>query len=146
MCRPVIEALEQRVLYHGGTVGSAVDAVSAPAPVSAGPWTVEASAPVQLFEAEGASVNGKLYVFGGFDNSKIQVTDSAEVFDPAGNTWQSLPDTPAPQTHVGTAATRTMRRGAGEMCDSGRGAATSTAIRRISALGRCPLNQGRKWF
>ena len=74
-----------------------------PAAAPANPWAFDAAAPVAVFEAEAASANNKLYVFGGFYNSKIQVTSSAEVFDPAANAWQSLGNTPAPQTHVGTA-------------------------------------------
>ena len=56
-----------------------------------------------MFEAESAVANGKLYMFGGFDNSYIQVTNSFEVYDPSANTWTLLGNTPAPQTHVGTA-------------------------------------------
>ncbi len=66
-------------------------------------WTAGASAPLGLFEAMGASVGGKLYVFAGFYNSYIKVTSRAEVYDPATNSWARLSSVPMPQSHVGTA-------------------------------------------
>jgi N-acetylneuraminic acid mutarotase len=92
---PVIEGLERRVLF----------AVTAPAaPAATGGWATGAPAPLPLFEAEAASAGGSVYVFAGFDNQKIQVTEQVESYDAASGVWRTLGQhSPAPETHVGTA-------------------------------------------
>jgi Kelch motif len=90
-----MEPLERRVLF----------AVTAPASSAAtGGWTAAAPAPLPLFEAEAASAGGSVYVFAGFDNQKIQVTEQVESYDAASGAWRTLArHSPAPETHVGTA-------------------------------------------
>jgi N-acetylneuraminic acid mutarotase len=101
-----VEALECRRLF------SATPAVGPASTIGASQvrnipfanvWQTRAPAPLQRFEALRAVVGGRLYVFGGFYNSRIQVTSRADVFDPATNKWSRLPNMPGPQTHVGVA-------------------------------------------
>jgi hypothetical protein len=66
-------------------------------------WQTKASAPQGLYEAQGAAVNGKLYVLGGFYNSKIQATTRCDVYDFATNTWKRIADMPEKITHAGQA-------------------------------------------
>ncbi len=69
---------------------------------NAGPfsWKTVAPAPLARFEARGAEVGGKLYVFGGFIGSTCcNATSRSDVYDPATNTWAQLADMPKPITH-----------------------------------------------
>ena len=71
-------------------------------------WTTGANSPVVRAEAVGAAVNGKLYVFGGFDNegspyTSIPLQSRCDVYDPATNTWTRLADFPEPFSHSGPA-------------------------------------------
>lgn len=68
-------------------------------------WTEGADAPLARFEGQSAVVGGKLYIFGGYtDGSVIPKTFEADVYDPASDSWEQLPDTPRPMTHAGTVA------------------------------------------
>ena len=58
---------------------------------------------IPRFEAQGLAVNGKLYVFGGFFNSKIEATLQSDKHDPATNTWTPIAPLPEPVTHAGQA-------------------------------------------
>lgn len=55
-----------------------------------------------ITEAQGEAVNGKLYMFGGFDGFKpcCTPTDRAFVYDPAGDSWTPLPKMPVPRGSV----------------------------------------------
>jgi N-acetylneuraminic acid mutarotase len=64
-------------------------------------WKQVASNPLARFEAAGAAVNGKLYVFGGYINPQIQATARADVYNPATNIWARIADMPEPLTHCG---------------------------------------------
>ena len=68
-------------------------------------WSTGTPSPLGLFEAQGAAVGGKLYVFGGFTTccSPILATTKMHAYDPATNTWQPLADMPEAITHGGTA-------------------------------------------
>jgi len=66
-------------------------------------WQRRSAAPSTLFEAQGAVSGGKLYVFGGFYNSKIQATKNSYVYDPARNGWRRVADMPEKITHAGVA-------------------------------------------
>jgi hypothetical protein len=66
-------------------------------------WLDEPDANVARYEADGAVVDDKLYVFGGYRNKDIQSTAAAEVFDPATDKWTRLSDMPEPLTHTGIA-------------------------------------------
>jgi hypothetical protein len=59
-------------------------------------WTTGATQPYANAEAQGTVVNGKLYVFGGFDSQKscCTPTSRAYVYDPATNAWSALAPMP----------------------------------------------------
>jgi N-acetylneuraminic acid mutarotase len=67
-------------------------------------WSTVAPSPIPRAEAEGAVVNGKLYVFGGYVDSTFTPTNRADVYDPATNTWQQLASMPLALSHMGVAA------------------------------------------
>jgi N-acetylneuraminic acid mutarotase len=60
-------------------------------------WTTVAAQPYSNAEAQGTVVNGKLYVFGGFDSQKscCTPTSRAYVYNPATNAWSALAPMPA---------------------------------------------------
>jgi N-acetylneuraminic acid mutarotase len=76
-----------------------------PPPVDNGTikWANAAPNPQARFEAQGALVNGKFYVFGGFYNSAVDATTRSDVYDPATNRWTRIKDMPEPLTHAGIA-------------------------------------------
>ncbi len=59
-------------------------------------WTTAASQPYANGEAQGVVINGKLYVFGGFDSQKPCCTPTrrAYVYNPATNAWSALAPMP----------------------------------------------------
>jgi hypothetical protein len=63
-------------------------------------WTVAAPDPIARFEANGAVVDGELWVLGGFTSADLQVTVSVDVYDPAGDAWRAGPDLPGAETHI----------------------------------------------
>jgi hypothetical protein len=73
-----------------------------PPPVDNGTitWKSAAANPQARFEGQGAVVNGKLYVFGGFYNSSVQATTRSDVYEPATNKWTRIKDMPEPITHA----------------------------------------------
>ncbi|WP_240741689.1 kelch repeat-containing protein [Deinococcus sp. KSM4-11] len=79
---------------------------AAPGPAGTLTWTPATPSPTPLYEGQGAVVDGKLYVFGGFSENRDDkpiVTRAAHVYDPANEHWAALKDTPDPVTHAGTA-------------------------------------------
>ncbi len=67
-------------------------------------WQTVAPNPVARAEAQGAVVNGKLYVLGGLYNGgggKILATTRSDVYNPATNTWKRLADCPVKVSHSG---------------------------------------------
>ncbi len=65
--------------------------------------SVNAPAPVPLFESQGAIVGQKMYVFGGFYTQDAKATAESFVYDSETNTWSKIKDMPEPITHAGTA-------------------------------------------
>lgn len=59
-------------------------------------WNTVAPSPIGRAEAQGAVVNGKLYVFGG----NVRRSD---VYNPANNTWRQIANLPKAITHAGVA-------------------------------------------
>lgn len=66
-------------------------------------WKTAAANPLARYEAIGAAANGKLFVFGGYINNRIQATARVDAYDPAANTWKQLGDMPEIVTHAGQA-------------------------------------------
>jgi N-acetylneuraminic acid mutarotase len=65
-------------------------------------WTRVADAPEARFEAMSHTLNGKLYVFGGFVNGKYEVSREYSVYDADNNTWKTLGTLPGgmAETHA----------------------------------------------
>ena len=76
------------------------EATSPTAPIN---WAQVASAPLAREEAQGVSVNGKLYVFGGLYTSSFLATSRVDVYDPATNQWTANKPMPEALTHSATA-------------------------------------------
>ncbi len=65
--------------------------------------SLNAPAPVALFESQGAVIGKKMYVFGGFHTPDAQATPESFVFDTETNSWSKIADMPEAITHAGTA-------------------------------------------
>lgn len=63
-------------------------------------WTTVARAPVAKDEAQVANLDGKMFVFGGFNPSGP--TRSSHVYNPLTDQWAALPDMPTALSHSGT--------------------------------------------
>jgi N-acetylneuraminic acid mutarotase len=63
-------------------------------------WQTLAKAPYAQFEGQGAAVNGKIYLFGGFFTGSLNVTTQGAVYDPVNDIWTSIADSPVPLTHA----------------------------------------------
>ena len=77
------------------------DAEPQPPPPVAG-WATHAPSPVARFEAGSASIDGRIYVFGGYTKEILAMTRS-DVYDPAADRWSPVSDMPEPITHAGVA-------------------------------------------
>jgi N-acetylneuraminic acid mutarotase len=92
--------------YAVGTPGGAVVAIadSNPEPTpSPAEWKAHAPSPVARFESGSAAIDGKLYVFGGYDKNILAMTRS-DAYDPAADRWTRIADMPQPTTHAGVAS------------------------------------------
>ncbi|WP_412029784.1 Kelch repeat-containing protein [Deinococcus yunweiensis] len=79
-----------------------------PTPVPTVPlvWMAATASPSTLYEGQGAAVEGRLYVFGGFfenRNRQPMATRAVRVYDPANDQWTTLRDAPDAVTHAGVA-------------------------------------------
>lgn len=63
-------------------------------------WVQLADAPYAQFEGQGAAVNGKIYIFGGFVTGSLTVTTQGAVYDPGNDTWSSITDATIPLRHA----------------------------------------------
>lgn len=63
-------------------------------------WETRAKAPMPLFESASIEVDGRMFVFGGFHNARIQASAAVWEYDPAGDTWTRKGDMPSVRTHV----------------------------------------------
>jgi N-acetylneuraminic acid mutarotase len=66
-------------------------------------WTEQAPSPIARMEAQGAMVDGKLYVFGGFYNIQLNATTRADRYDLQAKRWERIADMPEPLTHAAQA-------------------------------------------
>lgn len=80
--------------------------ISSPPPTSTSlgtlVWTKAAAHPIARTEEMVATVNGKMYVMGGYVNNKYLSVARMDVYDPAANKWTQLPDMPAKLSHAAT--------------------------------------------
>jgi N-acetylneuraminic acid mutarotase len=65
--------------------------------------SVNAPAPIPLFESQGVVIGKKMYVFGGFNTGDAHATTESFVYDSETNTWSKIKDMPEALTHAGTA-------------------------------------------
>lgn len=70
-------------------------------------WTTVAPSPIARSETASATVDGKLYVFGGFVKSTVnpipRPISRSDVYNAANNTWTRIADLPNGLTHTATA-------------------------------------------
>ncbi|MBC8122345.1 MAG: hypothetical protein H7Y22_10965 [Gemmatimonadaceae bacterium] len=62
-------------------------------------WSTAAPSPISRFEAQGVTVDDRLYVFGGFINSSLEATSRSDVYDSSTDSWTQIADMPEPLTH-----------------------------------------------
>jgi N-acetylneuraminic acid mutarotase len=67
-------------------------------------WSSVASISVGRSEAMGATVNGKLYLFGGYVDTTFKPTSRGDVYDPVANKWTQVASLPFGISHMGTVA------------------------------------------
>ena len=63
-------------------------------------WNFVAPSPIKRIEGAGAVANGKFYLFGGFMNSALKITNRVDVYDLNSNIWTRTTDMPVPLTHT----------------------------------------------
>ncbi|MEO6434184.1 MAG: kelch repeat-containing protein [Tepidisphaeraceae bacterium] len=91
-------------LWFNGVVGDAiVSAIEVTPLVPSITWKQVANAPQNKFEAMGKTIDGKLYVMGGYFSNSIETTAQVAVYDPAVDQWTTRGDMPEKLTHSGTA-------------------------------------------
>lgn len=76
--------------------GPAVEVTGASSDFTTLAWSPAAPQTDRVAEAQGRAVNGKLYVFGGFDSRKrcCTPTERAQVYDPETDTWTPIAPLP----------------------------------------------------
>ena len=70
---------------------------------AAADWTPLPDAIEPRVEGHSAYIDGKIYVFGGFQTEDIVPTDQNELYDLSTNAWSTFAPLPVPNTHVGSA-------------------------------------------
>ena len=70
-------------------------------------WTLVANSPVGRSEAETATIDEKVYVFGGFSDSSFSQGLRSDKYDSETNKWSRIADMPCAITHAGTAVVGT---------------------------------------
>ena len=92
--------------YSPASPASAVvtiaDATAQSPPAATETWKTHAPSPIERFESGSASIGGKIYVFGGYDED-IFATARSDVYDPAADRWTRIADMPQAVTHAGVA-------------------------------------------
>ncbi|WP_159085105.1 Kelch repeat-containing protein [Planctomonas deserti] len=91
--QPSVAAIS--VVGPSGTTTTPTPSAGDPTPFG---WDTKTNAPIGKSEAQGAVVNGRLYVFSGFDVGTT-TTARSDVYDIASNSWSRLPDFPVELTH-----------------------------------------------
>ncbi len=83
------------------TLSTSPTTPTTPAPSVKLNWNSGQANPISRFEAAGAAVGTKLYVFGGYISSSIHATARVDVLDTATGKWTRKRDMPQPLTHAG---------------------------------------------
>lgn len=108
-------------------------------------WSSIAPSEISRHEAQGAAVNGKLYVFGGYSPCPLEAPGSnqcnfkptarSDVYDPKTNTWTRLPDMPVGLTHGGVAVIGSdIYIAGGYPASGGSQAFSTTAVRKFDTV------------
>lgn len=111
-------------------------------------WRLVAAAPLAVYEAQGAVVGTRLYVFGGFYNGATQATTRVQRYDPAANAWDTVAPMPEKLTHAGHASSAARVFFVGGFLGDHPGASTThawvydAAGDRWSALPNLPAARG----
>ena len=93
------------VTVHFTVVGQSPTPTPTPAPTAVS-WRAVAANPLARTEAVGATVGGKLYVFGGFNGDTPEGSGHwtarrrGDAYDPATNKWTRVADMPEPFSHA----------------------------------------------
>jgi len=80
------------------------------ADITKGIWTIAAPAPTQRTEVAAAAIEGKIYVVGGFNKPSVQnalkfaISNDAEVYDTASDSWSVTTPLPERRHHAGIAS------------------------------------------
>jgi len=97
-------ALVLTLFAHTGSAAFALPApLVHPARAADGHWTTAKPLPEPLLEMGGTVLDGKIYIAGGIDGHG-KPTAHAYRYDPATDSWERLPDLPAPRHHMPLAA------------------------------------------
>jgi N-acetylneuraminic acid mutarotase len=65
-----------------------------------GDWAALPPAPFKVFEAGTIVIEGRVFVFGGFRNARVQASEKVWVFDPVATSWTRQHDMPTVRTHA----------------------------------------------
>jgi N-acetylneuraminic acid mutarotase len=71
--------------------------------VAAEDWVRATASPIERVEAPTLVLNGKLYIFGGFD-ARLRPIPRLDVYDPSKDSWDRLKDIPLKVTHLNPAS------------------------------------------
>ena len=93
--------------YSLGQSNATVTIADANSPITSGAWptswTLGPSISKPRWESTGLSLDGKVYVFGGWMSASTTATQQYDVYDPATNKWTTLGYMPVPHTHADAA-------------------------------------------
>ena len=84
--------IDGKLYCAGGANGNAATAASYVYDPAAGVWSRIADLPLDLWGSAYAGANGQLLVSGGVSNSLQAITDEGFAYDPASDTWNTLPN------------------------------------------------------
>ena len=87
-------------MYCGGgynSGGQTTMYIFDPAAAAGSQWTTGASMPVYRYAYAGVALNGKYYLLGGYSGGAYSA--SCDVYDPASDTWDTIPDMETPRRY-----------------------------------------------
>ena len=119
-------------LRFQGVVDNAILSAIEVVPRNPAGWTAMTPAPIATSDAHAAGVNGRMYVFGGYDATGRALRTS-NVYDPDADTWTKLADLPRPIVGGATAADGNTVWLAGGFVDDSPGKAPSNNVWKYNA-------------